>query len=175
MEFTFDISMVEAIIILAGAGLIVRLIIWYANVNSDRKSFKEFMGRIEKKIEQIFERLPSRTIESQSPIRLNELGRKISGKLDAATWAMNEAEKFSEKIEGADALGIQEIAFQHAQEFEPSGALLEKMRTSAYEGGVDIRGVRDVLGVELRDVLLDKRGFHESELDNRETDANTGT
>jgi len=37
MEFTVNISMVEAVFILAGAGLVVRLIIWYANVNPDRK------------------------------------------------------------------------------------------------------------------------------------------
>ena len=76
-----------------------------------------------------------------------------------------EAPKFSNQTKDKDALGIQEIAFQHDRDFDPEAELLEKMRVSAFEGGVGLDGVRDVLGVELRDVLLKQHGIHSSSLD----------
>ena len=158
---------------IAVIGFIIYVADWHGKVNMDRNTFREFMSEVRVDIKKILERLPSPTIESKSPIRLNDLGQNVSERLDATTWAVNESEKLVEKVENLDALGIQETAFQHAQGFDPPGELREKMRTCAYETGIDLSGVRDVLGVELRDVLLGKRGFHESELDNHETDADS--
>ncbi|MCY4264374.1 MAG: hypothetical protein OXE78_05925 [Gammaproteobacteria bacterium] len=129
---------------------------WQGEVNTDRSTFKDFMLEVRADIKKILEQLPTPTIASSSPIRLTELGAQISEKLDAKAWAQAEAEKLIGETEGADALGIQETAFTHAQDFDPPKELLGKMRDSAFERGVDLSGVRDVLGVELRDVLLER-------------------
>ncbi len=158
--------------IIAAAGALLGIGIWVGAITTNVKTLKGFMTEIRDDIKKIFERLPapttaSTTTASNSPIRLTELGTQISEKLDAKAWATAEAEKLFGKTEGADALGIQEAAFEHAQNFEPPEELLGKMRNSAFERGVDLDGVRDVLGVELRDVLLDRRSIHLSSLDEK--------
>ena len=153
--------------IIAAAGALLGIGIWVGTITTNVKTLKGFMSEIRDDIKKIFERLPAPTTASNSPIRLTELGTQISEKLDAKAWATAEADKLFGKTEGADALGIQETAFDHAQNFEPPDELLGKMRDSAFERGVDLDGVRDVLGVELRDVLLDRRGIHLSSLDEK--------
>ena len=148
---------------------------WHATTNSrlktlqddvekDRTTLQEFMKEIRDDIKKIFERLPAVVTSSKSPIGLTELGEQISEKVAAKAWARTEAEKLIGSTEGADALGVQETAFQYARDFDPPSELLGKMRASAFEGGVDLSSVRDVLGVELRDVLLERRAVHISSL-----------
>ena len=148
---------------------------WHGSVNSDRKAFKEFMQEIRLDIKKIFERLPPPTTATRSPISLTELGQEISDKLNVAAWAKTEAKQFYEDVAGKNPFEIQEISFNHALNFEPSEDLLKGMQQTAFDRGLDMVGVRDVFGVELRDVLLDHCEFHESELDNHEADADTGT
>ena len=57
MQFTVNLSMVEAIFLLAAIGLVVWLIIWYANVNSDRELFKKFIAGVDRKFDDITDRL----------------------------------------------------------------------------------------------------------------------
>lgn len=64
------------------------------------------------------------------------------------------AEDLIGQTEGMNPFEIQTISFDYARQFEPDGALLTKMQESAIEGGIDLEGVRNVLGVELRDRLL---------------------
>lgn len=158
---------VSVTLVLAAIGFAHRYGKWQGEVNTDRTSLKDFMLEVRADIKKILERLPPPTTASSSPIRLTELGTQISEKLDAKSWAKIEAEKLAGKTEGADALGIQETAFSHAQNFDPPDELKGKMRDSAFERGVDLDGVRDVLGVELRDVLLDHHGIHLSSLDEK--------
>ena len=47
----------------------------------------------------------------------------------------------------------------------PMKALLKKMRSSAFKEGLNLDGIRDVLGVVLRDRLLDKNGIDIESLD----------
>ena len=49
---------------------------WFSNVNSDRKSFKEFMDEIRGDIKEILLRLPPLTVASSSPLRLTDFGEK---------------------------------------------------------------------------------------------------
>ena len=72
-------------ILLLAAGLFVRsnkashkFGKWQEEVDTDRKAFKDFMKEIRQDIKKILERLPQRTIESTSPLRLTDLGKKIS-------------------------------------------------------------------------------------------------
>ncbi len=60
------------------AGLILGIGIWVGAVNADRKSFKTFMEKVERKIDRILERLPAPPVQSASPIQLTDFGREIS-------------------------------------------------------------------------------------------------
>lgn len=64
-----------------------------------------------------------------------------------------------DKTEGKDQFEIQTIAFKHALDFVPSEKLLARMRASAFDNGLELEGVRRVLGVVLRDRILSERGL----------------
>jgi len=154
MEFTVNISMVEAVFILAGTGLVVLLIIWYANVNSDRKTFKEFIAKIDKKLDDIFDRLPNRLVESTSPQRLTDLGMKISQEIDAAHWASRNLGNAIQATKGKSPYGVQQYCFDLAKLENLSSEEKRKVENSAFDQGVTVSEILDVLAIELRDLLL---------------------
>ena len=146
--------------------------VWVGKVNSDRTSFKEFMSEIREDIKairedikNIFSRLPPNLISSGSPIKLTDLGEKVSETTNAKEWATIAAKELFEKTQGKDALDIQQFSFDHAQNFEPEEALLKDMRSIAYDSGVSLDKIREVFGVELRDQLLKLHKMESSELD----------
>ena len=131
MEFNVNISMVEAVFILAGLGLIVRLIIWYADVNSDRRSFKEFTERVEQNIQRILDKLsgtPAATIPG-SPLQLSGYGKKLADFLEAEKWATDTAAKLLPKVQGKDAYEVQEFCNTYMlKEFQPTRLEAQKIR-----------------------------------------------
>ncbi len=56
-------------------------------VDADRATFKEFMAKIREDIKKILRRLPPRTVEGASPLRLTELGEQVSKEIGASEWA----------------------------------------------------------------------------------------
>ena len=138
---------------------------WYGQVNSDRKRFDQFMEEVRKDIKNIFDRLPPLPTKEASPIRLSEHGERISKDIDAKAWAEKVTHKLIDKTKGMTPFQVQEFSFDHASAFEPDDALLVKMQQSSFETGIDLEGVRRVLGVELRDRLLQLNGLTESSLD----------
>ena len=127
---------------------------WFGEVNSDRKQFREFMDEMKTKIDDILSRLQPTPITSASPIRLTELGKRISENISAKSWANETAKQIVDETKDMDSLQIQEVSFHRAKSFEPDAELLQKMRDSAFEEGIELDRVRDVFGVELRDCLL---------------------
>ena len=155
---------------------------WYGEVNSDRKVFKEFMHKVDKRMQKVDKRMqrvdermekvdermekfdkriddilnrlsPPPTI-TESPIRLSELGEQISKNVGAKAWAAEVAQELVDQTKGMNPFEVQTLSFEHAKSFEPGDELLAKMQQSAYESGLDLEGVERVLGVELRDHLL---------------------
>lgn len=141
---------------------------WYGEANSDRIVFKGFMPEVRKDIEEIrkgfkeihkrldniLTRLPSLPTASEGPVHLTELGERISNYTGAKDWAAEMAQELIGQTEGKNPFEIQTISFDYAKQFEPDDVLLTKMQESAFEAGIDLEGVRNVLGVELRDRLL---------------------
>ena len=129
----------------------------FAEIRNDMKTDRENSSRafaeIRNDIKHLLSRLPCAPLAPGSPKKLTELGKQISADVDANAWAEAEAAAFFEQIMDKDKFEIQSIAFEHAQSFEPSAALLASMRASAYERGMDLPDVRKVLGVALRDHL----------------------
>ena len=101
----FNTPWVYAPTAIAGAGLVYGIVRgsialgeWIGAVNADRVAFKEFMSRIEGKIDRIFERLsPPPTAASASPIRLTDFGKQISQELDVKAWVPNQAKALLER------------------------------------------------------------------------------
>ena len=60
---------------------------WSEEVDKDRKVFKRFMERIDRKIEEIFKRLPPQEATAGSPLRLTDFGEGISQDISAEQWA----------------------------------------------------------------------------------------
>ncbi len=148
--------MLDWLPVATAVGLVSALLgigIWIGGVNSDRENFKEFIREVREDIKKILRRLPPRTIEGASPLRLTELGRAISKELDAGKWAREVAP--SVQCDADDAFGIQQLSFEYAkQEDSFSPAMVRAIRKSAFEHGIEEEQVRQVLALELRDVLL---------------------
>ena len=139
--------------------------VWKGKLDNDRNSFKEFMSEVRADIKLILTRLPPTPTTSESPIRLTDLGERISNSIDAKCWARNKAKELVDKTKNMDSFEIQDLSFNYAKELDPDGALLEKMREAAFESGIDLSGVKNVLGVVLRDELLKLNNLQHSSLD----------
>ena len=150
--------------LLAAVGLIFTIGKWVGGVNSDRKSFKEFMTEIRKEIikihdniKGILDRLPPTTIARSSPLTLTSLGRHVSQALDARGWAEQTAPTLADRTKGQDPYTIQEACFTYvADEFQPDAGMEAKIRACAFENGIEREQVVRVLAVELRDQLLER-------------------
>lgn len=127
---------------------------WYGVVNSDRDNFREFMSEVRSDIKQILGRLPVKPITSSSPIKLTELGQRISTNIDAKLWAQETAKKLIRETNGMDSFQIQDHSFEYVKNLNLDESLLKKMRNSAFQEGINLDGVKDVMGIELRDCLL---------------------
>ena len=149
---------ISVTVLLAFIAAVFKLGNWYGEVNSDRKRYDQVIEEIRKDIKDIFRRLPPGPTTNTSPIRLSDIGEQISNDIDAKAWAEEMAQNLIGRAKGMTPYRVQELSFDHANSFEPGNALLEKMQQSSFETGIDLEGVRRVLGVELRDRLLQLNG-----------------
>ena len=117
------------------------------------------IDRIDDNINKIFARLPPAAIASDSPIRLTDLGERISDDIGAKEWVRNESRSLLDKLKGKEAFEIQDFAFEHVKRIEPAQEIHTEMKRSAFNHGMDLEIVQSVLGVELRDELLRQLGI----------------
>ena len=80
---------------------------WVGDVNSDGKSFKEFMTRIENKFDEInkhiieiFKKLPEQAATGASPLELTDFGHAISEIAGAKQIAKRLSEQLREELAG---------------------------------------------------------------------------
>ena len=82
---------------IAGVGVVVSVLIgvgallfkggnWYGQVNTERGHFKDFMEKVDKKLDQILERIRPLEATTGSPLRLTDLGNKIAQEIEAEQW-----------------------------------------------------------------------------------------
>lgn len=161
-----EINPLWILAIIAGVGMNFGAGAWYNSVNNDIRLLKDFtksintklddfMKSINTKIDEIISRIPSDTVSSSSRKNLTEKGETISVELDAKTWAESQSGNLAEKIVGLNAYEIQEMAYSYVMEFRYDGAFNNRMQNSAFEHGVNLHDVKNVLAIELRDCLLD--------------------
>jgi len=150
-------TIVAIIAVLIGIGTVIyRVSKWAGSVNADRAHCKEFMQKIEGRLEQIFLRLPSpKTVGTKSPLRLNDLGEKIWTEIDASEWIDRFANIVQESVKSKEAYEIQELSFEYADDNKNySDDELSQIKRLAYENGISDFDVHRVLGIKLRDKLL---------------------
>lgn len=135
---------------------------WKGKVDSDRTAFKKFMEEIRADIKEIradikeiFRVLPRRATSTNSPLRLTEWGKEISAAIDGKAWATELALDIASRFEGKSPYEIQEESRDYCiKQLELSEEQLALCRNCAYEQGTELEVVKQVLGLELRDVLL---------------------
>ena len=144
------------ILLLSVAGLVWKAGDWYGKVNTDRKNFKEFMNRVERKLDSIFRILSSKTVDTGSPTTLTDLGRDVSNEIAAKEWATEQAALLVDSARGKTHYEIQNFSFDYVfNHHEPEEKELSRWQESAYQHGLDVSQVKNVLMVELRDALIE--------------------
>ena len=125
----------------------------------------DFMAEIRTDIKKIFQRMEP-TVSGESPLRLTDLGKSISETLEAAAWAEKTAKEVADKIPDRQPYIIQAYCFDFVRK---SGMipdeLTRKIQESAYNNGIEVARVEDVLAIELRDALLKIYGLEAPESD----------
>jgi len=116
--------------ILIAIGMIFKLGAWKGSVDKNLSTVNEFITEIRNDVKDILKRLGPAPISSASPVRLTDLGVRISNDINAKNWAEHTAHQMVEQTKGLDPFEIQEKAFDKANSFDPDEALLKKMRSS---------------------------------------------
>ena len=137
--------------------------VWVGRVNSDREGFKVFMERVDGNLQKIADNIAQivtriSVMERGSPIRLNELGKSISEFLDARNWTKDIAGSLHEAMREKSEYEIQQLCFEYFRsEFNPDEDHDRKLKDCAYQNGVPVSVVLDVLALEMRDILIAAR------------------
>ena len=171
-------------------GLVFAVGRWVGEVNSDRKSFKEFMAEtrrqlaeihgqlgeiqgqlaevhrqfaeihrqlaeVHRQIGEIFGRLPSEAVAGTSPLRLTELGKRVSEAVDGRELAVELAQGLLPQAEGKRPHQIARLCSDYVNDtFKPTAEQLDRFEAAAYEEGITRSEVFQVIAIELRDHLL---------------------
>ena len=171
MEWITNILNSPPALVLLGLAILsggVSLIIWYANVNSDRASFRVFVNEVKGDIKKILWALDptTRPVERGSAIRLSEYGKKVRTEINADEAIKPVVAKIAEKVKGYTFYAIQEECLRYArQDFlgdirVSHKTLADLLEVYAYTNGIDISIVLEVIGVVLRDKVFDRLGLH---------------
>lgn len=171
-------------IVIGGASLLLYLLdkaekrgAWKSEVNTDREKFSTFMVEVDKKLNKIsnqlekFRRRLSKTAEIQSPAQLTPLGEKVSKSIDAKKWVEETAPLMRNRVRRKTSYEVQDICYDFVKgasfyetrsaspgTFTPPGYLnLHQLYGCAFENGISLDEVLDVLAIELRNYILDRK------------------
>ncbi len=149
---------IDGRIVLAALVAVIGVGIWVGRMTEFKSATTKRLEEILQKIDRIIERLPPALLSTGSPLRLTELGRKISDALDAPRWLEPIAASLQEQAANKSAYEIQKLCFDYMVDtFDPDPTQDAEIKECAYENGIEVKGVLDVLAVELRDKLLGGR------------------
>ena len=83
---------------------------WTGMVDSGIRELKDGQKELRDDVKTILGRLPSKVIESGSPIRLTDLGVEVATALKAETWASDAATRLEEEVAGKRDFEIEQFA-----------------------------------------------------------------
>ena len=139
-----------AIVALAGA------VFWAGRMTEFKSNTSKMLQEIRDDVKKIFDRLAPTSVTSGSPLRLTELGQKISRELNAQSWAQRVSEDVSGLATGKEPFEVHEISANFVSSYQFDDKRDAAIRKCAYENGLERKQVLDVLMVVLRDVLLER-------------------
>ena len=150
-----NINPLWIVIFLAAVSTLITIGMWIGAVNSDRKSLKEAVTKIQNDIKKLLQWIPSKTVDSGSPLKLTPVGEKVSKSIDAPLIAKGLVTNMRARTNGKLPYDIQELCFDFIRdEYRPSDEIQKNIKQCAYDNGIDCAEVLDVLAIELRDELL---------------------
>ena len=133
----------------------VRIGMWVGTVNTDRRSFNEFMTELRADIKEILLRTKPTPVAGSSPLRLTDLGEKIAKRLDANKIVERIILEVQDRAKGKSAYEIQELSSKFfLNDYLPEEEEESLIQECAFENGIDREQVLRVLVVVLRDRLL---------------------
>ena len=161
MESVVGSPLFWAALAIAFATAVFKGAAWYGAVNSDRDSFREFMQEVRNDIKAILLKLSPPVAESGSPIRLTDLGERISGEVGARGIARELLDDVLPQVRGKSAYDIQEFCFDRLNERDLplSEAQVDGIKQCAFDNGVETLSVRRVIAIELRNLVLGQLGL----------------
>lgn len=155
------------IAVIAASGALIAVGKWIGSVNSDRTSFKEFMGevrtdldRIKSSVDRILGRLGEMgepILERGSPLRLTSFGQTLAAELGAQEWADRIADDLAKKAAEADSEPYQ--IDQECERYVHShldAAMTANVGRVGFERGVKTNDLLAALHIVLRDVVLER-------------------
>lgn len=149
------------VVILLAIVVIVIATSWITKVNASRSTLNNFIEEIRADIKKILADIPPRMMTSQSPIKLSELGSKIAEEIQIDTWVSEWAESLLERVKNKSPYEIQEFCFQYAQEEFPAelkkepNSIYDQLELAAFQNGLQLTHILEVVGVVLRDKVLE--------------------
>ena len=136
------------------------------NANQIFANIVKTLDEVRADIKKIFREMPRKVSAQESPLRLTDFGKSISDSLEAQQWAKGTAEQVKQEVDGFTAYAIQEWAYRFVKQEDrlPSTDMpQEKMEITAFNHGVGLQQVHEVLALELRDELLNLHGLEAPE------------
>ena len=125
-----------------------------------RESFEDttgnFIKEIRDDIKKIFDRLPPPVATSKSPLKLSEFGQSISSEVKASDWARGKAPDLLVSVKGKHPYEIQDFCYGmvFSEDFAKED-IYPLAKECAYNRGIKVSQVQEVLALELRDALLE--------------------
>ncbi len=113
-------------------------------------------------------------LTQRSPIALNDKGQKISDAINAEQIVLTSLDKYLQTLlpeQLENPYDIQEKSFDYMNDFSFDDKTTDMLKRVAYDEGVSMLDVKRILGVVLRDKILEKRGFSPNDVDEHTPDS----
>ena len=126
------------------------------NTAADHTVLMKLVDDIHRDIQQILQRVPLKSTNQGSPLRLTNVGKEISEELCIRKWADRHRYGLVDAVSDKTHYGVQVCCFEYVQE---DSTFTDEEQVAidgaAYERGIPRQQVLDVYAVELRDTLLE--------------------
>ncbi len=139
---------------------------WRKDVNDGFKEVRNEIRALGDRIDNVLLGRQGGPTSNRSPITLNELGIRISEEVGAKDWVQIVVSNIHVPNEIHTAYGVQQFCFDYvrgAKNYASSPGMSDKMQISAYNYGLTLTDIENVVAIELRDVLLAIHGLEAPE------------
>ena len=152
-------------VVIAVAGIIFTAGRWVGKTDGRLTTLEKFLADMKADIEKIRDDMTrifewrAKTLDRNSPVRLNDLGHQIATDLEAESWAAKLAPSVLPEVQHLQDFQIEAFCGHYVYQ-RLTGEWPNRIAAMAYEQEIEPEGVRAVLRVVLRDelILLVQRG-----------------